>query len=235
MERGEIMIQKRLALILIPLILALTACNPTRNTPIATAIPTPTPAATLTALPATATLSAPTIPPTVVNPTLPASVPPTTPAAVPTGPTLTFTPPAAPQSGDMTLKIFLVAINDNGSSGKKIGCNDSLVGVDVQVPRTQAVLRAALTQLLALKDRDYGQSGLVNALYQSDLSIQSLAIQNGEAILQLSGKLSSGGVCDDPRIIGQLEQTALQFSTVQSVTIFVNGKKIQDLLSGRGG
>lgn len=229
------MVQKHIPCILILLILALTACNPIGNTPVATAILTPTPAATLSIVPATGTLSAPTIPPTAVPPTLPAPSTPTIPAATPTSPTTTFTPPAAPQSGDLTLKIFLVAINDNGSSGKKIGCNDSLVGVDMQVPRTQAVLRAALTQLLSIKDRDYGQSGLVNALYQSDLSIQALTIQNGEAIIQLAGKLSSGGVCDDPRIIGQLEQTALQFSTVQTVTIFVNGKKIQDLLSGRGG
>lgn len=134
---------------------------------------------------------------------------------------------------NITLKITMIAIDDNGASGPKIGCGDSAVAVNITVPYTQAVLRASLTQLLAVRSKDYGQSGLYNALYQSNLTIDSLALQNGEAIIKLKGQLASGGVCDDPRIIAQIERTALQFSTVSKVTIYVNGTKIQDLLSGK--
>lgn len=148
-------------------------------------------------------------------------------------PVATLAPPPA-QQGMINLNIYLVAVGDNGASGKKIGCDDSIVPVVIQVPYTQGVLRASLNKLLSIKDRDYGQSGLVNALYQSDLSIDSLAIQDGEAVIRLTGSLKSGGTCDDPRIIAQIEETALQFSTVTRVSIFVNGVKIQQLLSGRG-
>ncbi len=57
---------------------------------------------------------------------------------------------------------------DNGVSGTKFGCDDSLVAVEVPIAPTVGVLRAALNQLLSLKSSYYGQSGLYTALYQSD-------------------------------------------------------------------
>lgn len=129
------------------------------------------------------------------------------------------------------VKIYLIAIDDNGTSGKAIGCGDSVIGVDRTVTATAAPLRVAYEQLLSLHDRDYGESGLMNALYNSNLTIDSVAVANKVATVKLKGTLSSGGTCDDPRIIAQLEQTALQFSTVTSVQVYVNNKKIQDALS----
>ena len=58
-------------------------------------------------------------------------------------------------------------------------------------------------------------------------------IKDGEAIIQISGQVLQGGECDTPRIIGQLEETALQFSTVSRVSIFLNGKTIREALSLR--
>ena len=40
-----------------------------------------------------------------------------------------------------------------------------------------------------------------------------------------------GGVCDSPRFEAQIEQTALQFSTVSSVEVFINDIPLQDVLS----
>ncbi len=172
----------------------------------------------------------------LASPTAPAAPPPTQApvvAATATMPQAAASP--APAGGLFSnVKIYLVAINDNGVSGPKIGCNDSLVAVDRPIPQTNAPLTAALNQLLSLHERDYGQSGLVNALYQSNLQIQSVAIVNGLATIKLTGQLQSGGVCDDPRIINQLDYTARQFPTVRSTAIYVNGKPIQTLLSGKG-
>jgi hypothetical protein len=150
-------------------------------------------------------------------------------------PTKAPNPPAAitPNKGDIRLKIYMIAVNDNGAAGPAVGCGDSTVPVTVQVPYTQAVLRTAIENLLAVKGKDYGQSGLYNALYQSNLTLDSLALQNGEATIRLKGQLASGGVCDDPRIIAQIERTALQFSTVNKVSVYVNGTDIHQLLSGR--
>lgn len=131
------------------------------------------------------------------------------------------------------VKLYLVAIDDGGVSGKMIGCNDSVVAVDKEIAATNAPLRAAYEQLLALDSRDYGKSGLVNALYNSNLTIDEVSIQNKVATIKLKGTLSSAGTCDDPRIIAQLTETALQFTTISSVQVFVNGKKIEDLLSGK--
>jgi hypothetical protein len=92
-------------------------------------------------------------------------------------------------------------------------------------------LRAALESLLGIKQQYYGQSGLYNALYQSHLTIQVLRLENGKASIYLAGRLLLGGVCDNPRLEAQLVETAMQFSTVQQVEIFFNGKPLKDWLS----
>jgi hypothetical protein len=142
------------------------------------------------------------------------------------------TPDAA--QGPIMVQIFLIALEDQGGSGKLIGCGDSAVAVQVQIPPTQGVLRAALDALLLLRTQYYGQSGLYNALYQSDLHVESVVIQNGEAVVKLAGNLTQGGECDSPRIEAQLEETVLQFSTVSKASIFINGRPLADVLSLRG-
>ncbi len=131
----------------------------------------------------------------------------------------------------MTLKVFLIGMNDNGVSGKLIGCGDSAVAVNVEVPYTKGVLKASLNKLLSIKDQYYGQSGLYNVLYQSNLKLSSVAIKNGEAIIKLTGKLTLGGECDNPRVQAELEQTALQFSTVKKVSIYLNNVPLSKVLS----
>jgi len=148
---------------------------------------------------------------------------------------------AAAQTTDTTgegldhVNIYLVAVGDNGVSGERFGCGDSLVPVQVSIEPTLGVLRAALTELLKLEGQaDYGQSGLYNALYLSHLEIDDLAVVNGEAIMKLSGQVVTGGECDIPRIEAQLRAIALQFATVDEVTIIVNGVPLAELLDLRG-
>jgi hypothetical protein len=176
---------------------------------------------TPTPLVITATLPAPTATNTPVPPTLALSpIPPT---------------PANPSSGIDHVNIYLVAVGDNGVSGKLIGCGDSLVPVEVSIPPTLGVLRAALNELFALEgEQYYGQSGLYNALYQSDLSIADAAVEDGEAIIRLKGNLLLGGECDIPRVEEQLKALALQFSTVDRVSVYINGERLEKLLDLRG-
>lgn len=165
-----------------------------------------------------------------------------TPSASPLPPTATPTATIQPTpqatalpSKPQTVLIYLVAIGDNGASGEMIGCGDSLVAVEVAVEPTLAVLRAALTALLNLPAAaTYGESGLYNALYLSDLQIESLDISGRQATIALSGTLVYGGECDIPRIEAQLTELALQFSTVDSVLILVNGTPLSELLDLRG-
>jgi sporulation and spore germination protein len=184
-----------------------------------------------TAIVVTATLAATTIP--SITPVTPAAVPPTQ-APPATATPVPAIPLPAPRSGGFTrVKIFLIAMNDNGKSGPLVGCGDSVIGVDREIPPTVAPLTAALNQLFSLHDQFYGQSGLYNALYQSHLAISSVAIVGGRATIRLTGQLSLGGECDDPRVDAQITQTALQFSTVHAVDVFVNGIPLKQLLSGK--
>ena len=129
------------------------------------------------------------------------------------------------------VKIFLIAVDDAGQSGLPVGCGDSAVPVQVEVPSTASVLKSALVALLSVKDQHYGQSGLYNALYQSNLQVNSISIAGGKASVYLTGTLTTGGECDSPRVQAQLEQTILQFPTVTEAAIFINGKPLADALS----
>lgn len=130
------------------------------------------------------------------------------------------------------VKIFMVALDDKGQSGPEIGCGDSLVAVDREVAPTKAPLTAAMTELLSVNDQYYGQSGFYNSLYQSDLQIENITIdEQGLASIYLTGTYSLSGVCDGPRFEAQLVETARQFSTVKEVSIFINGKPLKEILS----
>lgn len=194
---------------------------------------TPTPLAAVT-LPIPTITPQPSISPTEqVNPTATLVIPSATstvPPPTPVLPTATTVPPN-PTAAGQTVKIFLIALEDNGQSGTLVGCGDSAIPVTVTIPRTQAVLRAALEKLLSAKEQFYGESGLYNALYQSDLQLRSVTIDQGKAIIHLTGTLMLGGVCDNPRVEAQIEQTALQFSTVNDVAVFINDTPLEEILS----
>jgi hypothetical protein len=141
-------------------------------------------------------------------------------------------------TGTPYVNIFMVALEDNGKSGRLIGCGDSLVGVQVKygLSRDENTAKATLEKLFAVKQQNYGESGLYNALYQSDLKVESLTVNaNKKATLNLSGKFMIGGVCDNPRFEEQIKETVLQFKNLYSdVEIFINDKPLKELLSGQG-
>jgi len=139
-----------------------------------------------------------------------------------------ITPTPTPPEGVLfeEAQIYLVALGDEGRSGQEFGCGDSIVPVTVNFSPTIAPLTAALGEMFDIDTRTYGQSGLYNALYQSNLSVQGIDIENSEAIIALNGTLQVGGVCDEPRVVEQIEQTALQFSTIDSVSITLNGEPL---------
>jgi hypothetical protein len=181
------------------------------------------------------TATAPVIPTDEPSMATPVEVPAPTAVALP--PTNTLWLPTATQAapsptpGPQMVQIFLIALDDNGQSGQLVGCGDSAIAVQFEVPPTKEVLRASMEKLLALKELYYGESGLYNALYQSDLQLESIALVNGKATIHLTGSLVLGGVCDNPRVEAQLEATVHQFYTVQEVGIFINGTPLKDALS----
>ncbi len=210
-------------LLLFPVILLLAACGRFE----VSIEQTPTPLVTVTSQIPTHTATAVIMLPTAqVNPTATSTIPSPTPVVI----TATQVPPT-PTRAQQTVKIFLIALEDNGQLGPLVGCGDSAVAVTVVIPRTQGVLKAALEALLSTKEQYYGESGLYNALYQSDLHLKNVTIDQGKSIIHLTGTVMLEGVCDNPRVEAQIEQTALQFSTVSSVEVFINDIPLEDVLS----
>lgn len=126
-----------------------------------------------------------------------------------------------------------MAINDQGASGPMIGCADSIVATTTGLVIYTDRVEAAISSLLDNKNTHYGQSGLVNSLADSDLSYVSSSSSGGTVTVELTGQLRSGGICDNPRIIAQLEYTAMTAAAVAKAKILINGKEIAFQLSGK--
>jgi hypothetical protein len=130
-----------------------------------------------------------------------------------------------------SVKVYLVALGDNGKRGKKIGCDDSLVPVTREVKPTVAPLRAALDQLLSMPREYAGDSSLNNFWVGNNLRVKSVAVSGGTATIYIVGEGPFiAGICDEPRVTSQIEATARQFSTVKRVKVFVNGRTLADAI-----
>lgn len=135
-------------------------------------------------------------------------------------------PTTPPQNVFTQTQIYLIAPETGGS----VGCGDSTVPYTVSIEPTVAPLTAALNQLFTIGEQSYGY---YNALANSNLTVRDIDIDDGTATIDLVGNLSVAGVCDAPRVEAQIRQTALQYFTIDSVIILVNGQPLEDVLSGR--
>lgn len=220
-------------LLLLIIMFLLTACGQFEVSidPLQTSVPTSTidvPTHTSTAVPSPTAEMIPTATVVIASPTL---VLPTATQVQQNPPT--SAPPTSTPATEQNVKIVLIALEDNGQSGTLVGCGDSAIPINVTIPPTQGVLRAALEKLFSARQQFYGESGYYNALYQSDLDVAGVNIEQGKATIRLTGTIMLGGTCDAPRVEAQIEQTALQFSTVNDVAVFVNDIPLEDVLSTR--
>jgi sporulation and spore germination protein len=126
------------------------------------------------------------------------------------------------------VKVYLVALDDKGKRGRRIGCDDSLVPVKRNVAATGAPLKTAVEELLSIP-REY-EGNLGNYWAGEDLRVQSAVISRGVATIRIRGTLPVAGVCDEPRIEEQIKATARQFPSVRSVRVFLNGQRLSDAI-----
>lgn len=139
----------------------------------------------------------------------------------------------SPSPEPAPLVLYYVAIGDEGASGEPFGCGDSLVAVETEPVATADPLRASMERLLSDPDREIGESGLTTALAQGTLSYVDGSVMGSEVTVELTGEPRPAGECDDPRIIEQLERTALAATGASEARILVDGVLIQDVLSLR--
>ncbi|MFJ6376023.1 hypothetical protein ACIQH9_09885 [Pseudarthrobacter oxydans] len=154
------------------------------------------------------------------------------PSSMPVSPTTTAEPasPGLPEQV-APLTIYYVAIDDGGISGPLIGCGDSLVATTTAPVRFTDQVGPSFGALLANKNRDVGLSGLVNALYQSNLTYTGGQLDGSTITIHLEGQFMLGGVCDGPRAKAQLEYTAMTAAGATSARVLVNGRPIDEVLS----
>jgi len=118
---------------------------------------------------------------------------------------------------------------NNSRMDPEASCN-KVFPVEREVPKTQAIARAAIEELLkgpteAEKSQDFFTS------INSGVKIQKLTIENGVAKIDFDSQIEFqvGGSCRVSAIRSQIIETLKQFSTVQSVIISVNGRT-EDIL-----
>jgi spore germination protein GerM len=127
------------------------------------------------------------------------------------------------------VKVYLVAVDDDGREGRKIGCGDSLVAVTRRINAGASPLKETLQELLLIP-HDY-DARLKNFWRGERLRVRSASIARGVATIHISGRGPMvAGVCDAPRIESQMEETARQFPNVRRVRIFVNGRPLASAL-----
>lgn len=135
-------------------------------------------------------------------------------------------PTAPPENLFRQTDIYLIQEGTGGT----VGCGDSVIPYTVSIEPTVAPLTAAYNQLFSLGTDAFGYR---NALGNSDLTVEGIDIVNGVATVNLAGEFTIAGTCSAPRVEAQLSQTALQYVTIDSVTIFINGQPLDDVLSQR--
>lgn len=151
-----------------------------------------------------------------------------------------MTPPPTPEStsvGEPTVlpttasvTVYYLAEGDGGTSGPEVGCGDSAVAVTSPAISFTDPIAAALGVLLATDSMEIGQSGLRNALWQSDLAVVSVDRAGSTITARLEGTLKLAGECDIPRVEQQLQLTA-DMAAGAPVAITVNGKPLAEALS----
>lgn len=141
---------------------------------------------------------------------------------------------SAPESGADTdvVSIAVLDIADEGA-GERHGC-DFVAYVERSIAPTTTPLAAALRELFALSTTDVGGYYHFIARTNDTLSFERAEVRDGTAHIYLRGELSGlAGVCDDPRARIQIEQTALQFATVDEVVLYLNGNPTELVPSQR--
>lgn len=133
------------------------------------------------------------------------------------------TPPAADDPGTMSVQVFFTRMDDGSGS-----CSE-VEAVTREVPETEAVATAALTELFAGPTAEEEQRGL-SSLFDAgthDL-LRSLHVADGVAYLDLDGAFlelgNASSSCGGSAVMSSIEATLEQFPTVDEVRYAVEGE-----------
>lgn len=125
---------------------------------------------------------------------------------------------------DMTEILIPLASLDKPGEFGPFGCEQYINFHRVKVPKTDAVLQATYSQLFSLPhDAIPGIEDKNIIASQDNLSFESVTLENGKVSLYLSGSVM-GNHCADEVFRHQIQQSAFQFETVQSLEVYLNNE-----------
>lgn len=126
----------------------------------------------------------------------------------------------------MTVKVFF---SNSIFDPEVLDCQKNFA-VERTIPKTLAVARAALEQLLAGPTDAEKAEGYFTSI-NPGVKIQSLVVANGVANVDFDEQLEFqvGGSCRVTAIASQIRETLKQFSTVKDVVISISGRT-EDIL-----
>lgn len=111
-------------------------------------------------------------------------------------------------------------------SGKITSCGEELAWTTVEVAPTAMPLNATL-QSMFNRPNDLGFTPGNFMASQTNLNFEEAVIESGVAKIKLNGSVITENDCDSNRLSIQIREAALQFDTVNSVEISLNGQMLR--------
>lgn len=134
--------------------------------------------------------------------------------------------PAPTTDTALTSSVKLALLAEPGSvAGLQRGC-DVVYFAPREIIPTRAPLNAALRELFRKDLSEDAQRGNFIAT-QPELMFDKATLEDGVAHIYLTGQVGPyNGTCDESRAFTQIKETALQFSTVTGVVIYLDGQRL---------
>ncbi len=139
--------------------------------------------------------------------------------------------------GETTLKIAVVQLGDGSvTGGNTIGCGDTISYIDKKADgiklEDSRKIQLALKELFAIGETSTDGAYYNGLQYSKNLKVDSVnvSVNPGKTTIEvhISGDMSSGGTCDDPRITEQIKETIKANSTSDELKVYINDKDLND-------
>jgi len=122
---------------------------------------------------------------------------------------------------DEAIQVWVGTYEDYQEEGIAYGCGAFLLPVDTGIPRSGDAaedLRLALEALFA-PELEHPEAETETGLKDMRLSVEEIAIVEGEAAVKLGGRLLGPGHCGDAIIEGQILHTIFQFKAIERAIV----------------
>ena len=133
-----------------------------------------------------------------------------------------YTRPDDSKIGDEeAIKFWVGSFSDFELQGIMVGCESYLLPVSTRIARGDDLVTDLQVALEALLDpeQNHPAAETEDWVKQLNLSVESISIVDGEAVVDLGGGLMGIGSCGDAILEAQILQTIFQFESIESTLV----------------